>query len=272
MKRKRNNRPYGGLEKWVEALPPQGRYAFTREEAMAALGFGRKDFNQAARRLAVQKKIARIHGPFYVVVPLEHLAVGVIPADWFIVALMEHLHRPFYVGGLSAAALHGAAHQHPQWLQVVTDRPLRKIRCRGVGIQFFVKNDVGGVPTQPIKTVTGFLPASTPEATVLDLIRYCRRIGGLNQVLAVLQELGESIDPAKLVKVVQLDGNLAYGQRLGWLLEQAGFASKTQPLADWLARKKPFDAKLEPSRPIRGSTCSKRWRLWLNAEVEREEI
>jgi predicted transcriptional regulator of viral defense system len=272
MRRTVKNRPYGGLDSWIEALPPQGRYAFTREEAMAALGFGRKDFNQAARRLAVQKKIARIHGSFYVVVPLEHLAVGVIPADWFIVALMEHLQRPFYVGGLSAAALHGAAHQRPQWLQVVTDRPLRKIRCRGVGIQFFVKSEVGNVPSQPIKTVTGFLPASTPEATALDLIRYCRRVGGLNHVLAVLQELGESIDPAKLVKSVQSDGNMAYAQRLGWLLEQAGFVGKTKSLADWLMRKNPFAAKLEPAVPIRGSTCSKRWHLWLNTEVEKEEI
>lgn len=272
MKSKGVSRPYGRLEAWIEALPPQGRYAFTREEAMAALGFGRKDYNQAARRLSAKKKIARIHGQFYVAVPLEHMAVGVIPADWFIVALMEQLHRPFYVGGLSAAALHGAAHQHPQWLQVVTDRPLRKIRCRGVGIQFFVKNDVGGVPTQPVKTFTGFLPVSTPETTALDLIRYCRRIGGLNQVLAVLQELGESIDPAKLVKAVQLDGNLAYGQRLGWLMEQAGYVKKTNPLADWLARKKPFDAKLEPGLRIRGAVHNKRWHLWVNVEVEREEI
>ena len=42
-------------------------------------------------------------------------------------------------------------------------------------------------------------------------------------MLTVLQELGETIDQAKLLESVKADGNLAYGQRLGWLLEKAGY-------------------------------------------------
>lgn len=266
--KKPDSRRYGAFKAWVEALPSQGRYSFTRDEAMSAFRLNRKAFVQVASRLLARKKIARIHGKFYVVVPLEHAAVGVIPADWFIGNLMEHLCRPFYVGGLSAAEYHGAAHQRPQWYQVVTDRPLRDISCRGVGIRFLVKRDIKGTPIQKIKVVTGYIPVSTPEATAVDLIRYSRRVGGLDHVLTVLQELGDVIDPVKLAKVAKLDGKVAYAQRLGWLLERAGYAEKAKPLARWVARKKPLDVKLEPSLPIRGSLRNKRWSLRVNTEVE----
>ncbi len=235
---------------------------------MSAFGLNRKAFNGVAGRLLSRKRIARVHGRFYVVVPLEHAAVGVIPADWFIGHLMAHLDQPFYVGGLSAAECHGAAHQRPQWYQVVTDRPLREISCRGVGIRFLVKQDLKNTPVQQIKVVTGYIPVSTPEATAVDLVRYSRRVGGLDHVLTVLQELGEVLDPSKLVKAVKLDGNLAYAQRLGWLLERTAFARKTRPLARWIAAKKPLPAKLEPSLPIRGASRDRRWSLWVNIEVQ----
>ena len=72
------------------------------------------------------------------------------------------------------------------------------------------------------------------------------------------------IDPVKLAKAAKLDGNLAYAQRLGWLLERAGYTEKAKPLARWVARKKPLDVKLEPSLPIRGSERNKRWSLRVN--------
>ena len=45
-----------------------------------------------------------------------------IPADWFIAELMQFLDLPYYVGVLSAAALHGAAHQQAQEFHVVVPR------------------------------------------------------------------------------------------------------------------------------------------------------
>ena len=256
------------FETWVEAIPSRGRYYFMRDEAMAALKLNRKAFNQAAARLSERKRIARIHSTFYVVIPLEHAAVGIIPAEWFIVDLMRHLGRTFYVGVLSASEYHGAAHQKPQTFQVVTDRPLRPIQCRGVGIRSFVKRSVAAVPVQQVKGVTGYIPVSTPEATALDLLRYSRHIGGLNHVLTVLQELGEAIDPNRLAEAAEADGNVAYAQRLGWLFDRTDFAEHSVKLAEWVERRKPFPIKLEPTMPLRGSERDRRWNLWINTEVE----
>jgi len=263
-----SNRRSRSLAAWVEALPAQGRYSFTRSEAMTALGLTRKAFNRVAARLSAVRRLARIRGEFYVVVPLEHAAVGVVPADWFIGELMKYLARPFYVGMLSAAQYHGAAHQRPQAYQVVTDRPIRPIACRGVGVRFFVKRDPAKTAVQMIKGVTGYIPISTPDATAVDLVCYTRQAGGLDRVLTVLQELAEHLDPKRLVQAAEADGQLASVQRLGWLLDQAGFARKAAPLAQWMKARKPLPAKLEPSRPLRGSRRDPRWNLWINTQVE----
>jgi predicted transcriptional regulator of viral defense system len=262
----------GSLDAWVDSLPSKGRYSYTREEVMGILGVGRIDFNRMAGRLAKHHKIARVHGSFYAVIPLEHAAVGMIPADWFITDLMRYLKQPFYMGGLTAAEYHGAAHQRSQWFQVVTTKPVRDISCRGVGIRFLVKQNAARVPTQAFKGVTGYIPVSTPEATALDLIRYQRRLGGLDHALTVLHELGEAVASGALVIAADQDGNVAYAQRLGYLLDLAGYRAKTGALAKWVARKKPFDTKLEPSLPARGTQREKRWHLLVNVTLESDLV
>jgi hypothetical protein len=49
--------------------------------------------------------------------PLEYREAGGPPASWFIDDLMRFLGQPYYVGLLSAAAIHGAAHQQPMVFQ-----------------------------------------------------------------------------------------------------------------------------------------------------------
>ena len=102
----------------------------------------------------------------------------------------------------------------------------------------------------------------------MDLICYTRQAGGLDQVLTVLQELAEHLDAKRLMRVAKADGQLASAQRLGWLLDKAGFAGRAAPLAQWVKARKPLPAKLEPSRPLRGSHRDPRWNLWINTQVE----
>jgi predicted transcriptional regulator of viral defense system len=252
----------------VDSLQSQGLYSFTRKEALNALGISEVALKQAATRLIRKNRIVRILGGFYIIIPLEYLSTGMLPGEWFISDLMKYAEQPFYVGLLSAAYLHGAAHQQPQQFQVVTTQPLREIKSKGLAIRFFVKKEFNVTPTVQIKTQTGFISVSTPEATALDLIRYARAIGGMDRVLTVLQELGETIESPRLIEAVRADDNPTYAQRLGWLLEKAGFSEVTRELAEWVNSKNPSPAKLEPSSPIRGSRKDTRWRLLLNSEVE----
>ena len=111
------------LSSWIESRQSQGLYFFTREEALKALKRSEAAFKQAAARLYRKRRIARIHGGFFIIIPFEYAATGMLPAEWFIDGLMSYISQPFYVGLMSAVALHGAAHQQPQQFHVVTNGP-----------------------------------------------------------------------------------------------------------------------------------------------------
>jgi hypothetical protein len=49
-----------------------------------------------------------------VIVPPEYRRIECLAADHFVPQLMEHLGEWYYVALLSAAELHGAAHQRPK--------------------------------------------------------------------------------------------------------------------------------------------------------------
>ena len=257
------------LSSWIQSRQSQGLYFFTREEAIKTLQRSEAAFKQAAARLDRKRRTVRIHGGFFIIIPFEYAATGMLPAEWFIDDLMGYIGQPFYVGLMSAAALHGAAHQQPQQFHVVTNGPFRNIRSKNrLDIIFFSKSAIKNVPLTWVKVQTGHIPVSTPEATALDLIRYAKRIGGLDRVLTVLQELGEAMDPEKLEQAAKSDGKLACAQRLGFLLEKAGFSDLTRNLSRWVAKKNPFPSKLEPSMPGKGQKKDKRWNLVINIDVE----
>jgi len=114
------------LSGWVNELQRVGRYTFTREEAERALSLEVRALDKALQRSCGQGRTHRLRKGFYTIVPLEYAPVGTIPPEWFIDDLMKFIDRPYYVGCLSAAAIHGAAHQRPQELQVVVPRRVKK--------------------------------------------------------------------------------------------------------------------------------------------------
>ena len=128
------------------------------------------------------------------IVPPEYRALGCLPADQFIPALMERLNQPYYAGLLSAAQYHGAAHHRPQQFQVLLERSRRPLSCGQVRTKFVVRKHLRQVPVQSFKTPRGLIRASTPEATAVDLVGYYDRVGGSIRVATVLWNLrSESI-------------------------------------------------------------------------------
>ncbi len=256
------------LASWIDDRQAAGLYYFTREEAIQGLKMTEEAFRKAASRLAKKTRLVRIRSGFFVIVPLEYRAAGVLPAEWFIADLMTYLEQPYYVGVLTAAALYGAAHQQPQQFQVVTTAPLRRIQQNNLALRFFFKTSFNATPVTQIKVQTGYMAVSSPEATALDLIRYSRSIGGLDRVITVLQELGETIDEKKLLDAARKDGNLAYAQRLGWLMEKAGHSKHVESLSQWITSQNLLPARLDPSQPVKSAKKDSNWQLLINTEVQ----
>ncbi|MFH0789694.1 MAG: type IV toxin-antitoxin system AbiEi family antitoxin [Pseudomonadota bacterium] len=259
------------LAKWIDDRQAQGLYFFTREEVFQTLQLSDAAFKMAVSRLQKKERILRVLSGFYIIIPVEYSSTRVLPADWFINDLMAYVKQPYYVGLLSAAVLFGAGHQQPQEFQVVTSHPLRAIHMKNLSIRFFVKTKFAATLLKTLKVQTGYIHISSPEATAIDLLRYASSIGGVDRVFTVLQELAESIKPAGLLEAVQADGTVAYAQRLGWLLEKAGYdQKKLKTLHEWIKRKKPLTTRLDPSLPGRGTTKENRWNILVNTELEGE--
>ena len=256
------------LSSFVDALQAKGRYVFERDEAMRALGVSEAALKLAAQRLVRKRRLAMPRRGFFVIVPLEYSVAGAPPASWFLDELMKYEQAPYYLGLLSAAALHGAAHHQPQESQVVTDKQLRPAEVGRSRLRFFLKRELAQVPTEQQRTETGTFRVSTPEATALDLVRYARTLGGLGVVAAVLAELSERLDPRRLVGAAAVDVELSVVQRTGYLLDRVGAQDKTAPLAEWLAAQRPRRTLLRAGRGPRRGTADARWDILENERIE----
>ena len=258
------------LPSFVDALQARGRYTFTRAEALGVLGVSEVALKLAARRLVAKHRLAMPRRGFFVIVPLEYSEAGAPPASWFVDDLMKFEQAAYYLGLLSAAALHGAGHEQPQEFQLVTDRQLRPATAGRNRLRFFLKRDLARTPTEPQRTETGTLRVSTPEATALDLVRYAENLGGPSAVASVLSELAERIDPNRLAEAAALGVELSVVQRAGYLLDRVGANDKTGPLADWLAAQRPRRALLRAGPGPRRGRPDARWAILENEVVEVE--
>jgi len=254
------------LSAWVEQLQARGRYTFTSDEAESQTERSFVAAQTALRRLKEQGRIISPRRGFYVVVPPEYQSTGSPPASWFIDDLMSHLGQPYYVALLSAAAIHGAAHQQPMVFQVMTNAPTRGVRVGKVAIKFSASSKVEEMPVTEKQTETGTMRVSTPEATAFDLVHYRASGGHLSNVATVLRELAEQMDAHALIGVAELVGPPDV-QRLGYVLDAVGEHELADPLARWVKTRKPRTVLLSPGEPRRGEIDG-RWRVRENFELE----
>jgi len=255
---------------YVDRLQSHGRYSFTKEEAARALNVSNVALTAALHRLSKRGRILAVKRGFYVIVPLEYAVGGVVPAERFIDDLMRSMSLPYYVGLLTAAALHGAAHQQPQVFYVVTLKAQRPIHISGLSVRFLKKAGMSATPVMAVKTATGFIRVSTPAATAIDLVAYQSRVGGMDRVATVLQELAEKMDADAVVEAAKQEHELPPIQRLGWLMESLGLKEVAVKLAEWIAQQEPIPTPLDPARPRKGCPRDARWNVIVNAEVEGE--
>jgi predicted transcriptional regulator of viral defense system len=201
---------------YVDDLAADGRHTFTTKEAVAALGGSLPAVRAALRRLKAKGEIADPHRGFHVIVPPEYRRLRCLPAEQFVPQLMRHLGEVYYVALLSAAELHGAAHQRPQAFQVMVKANRRAIACGEVRVQFVARKDLERTPVLEKNTPRGPIRVASPEATALELVGYADQSGGLDNVASVLAELAEMLDAKRLVAAAS-HCPIAWVQRLGYL-------------------------------------------------------
>jgi len=259
---------YNYLEEFLTKKRSKGRYSFTYKEVLDTFNISAQALDQNLYRLKSRNAIAAIRKGFYVIIPPEYSSRGILPVDLFIDDLMNSLHRNYYVGLLSAAALHGATHQQPMEYFVVTESPaIRSTRNDKIVINFLVKKQWSADDVVMKSTDAGYINVSSPELTALDLLYYNAKIG-INRAFTVLQELQEGMNAASLTKVAKHYPQTAAIQRLGYLLDRELKKEQlSSPLLKVLKDRKCYPIPLVPSGRKQG-VADNRWKIIVNAEVE----
>lgn len=203
----------------------------------------------------------------WVPIPLEYRLWGAPEGIEIVDTLMRYLHVPYYVGWLSAAAMHGAAHQAPQVFQVAVGRHVRDRTVGRTRFSFAVRDHVTVLPTEQRSTRSGSAVVSTREVTMLDIAADIARAGGLDNAATVLVELAaQSFDGTALAEL-SAHFPAAAGRRVGWILENVGELSGLEELHAVVTTRSVAASHLSPTGPTTGNT-DQRWALRINAEVE----
>lgn len=258
------------LESWIDSLQSNGRYSFARAQALSESGLSSEAVSKALQRSAKRGRIVKLKEYFYAIVPLEYASAGAPPASWFVRDLMGTMGLPYYVGLLSAAALHGSSHHQPQDFQVLTDRSVRPLAAGRTRIRFFTSQYVSRAATSDVKTATGPMRVSTPETTVVDLVRFARAAGRLDNVATVIAELAPALDPKRLLAAIRIVRDVPNAQRLGYILDHVRQRRLADPIHEWVQRQSPRELPLRPGRTMEGTRENRRWHLRVDHPIEVE--
>lgn len=255
----------GALD-YIRRLLQSGKVTFSRPEASAILGVGATLSNKLSR-LESEGWIMPVGRGFYAIIESADQAYGFAPAYSFLDDLATYRRLQYYVGGISAAAIHGASHQGAQEIQVVADRVLHPFEYRELKIGYFLKRSI--LPSMWARQTvrSGYLRVSTPEMTAYDLLFFPKACRSLSRVATILVEMGEAMRGPALRRLPELGCEQAALQRLGWLLDRTGWSRLADALHKALQPGQVPWRLLEPQLPRRGER-NVRWRIIENSQVE----
>jgi predicted transcriptional regulator of viral defense system len=270
------NSPHSSVNDWIESLLSKGKFAFSSiqiQEAFPELsGIAIK---RSLDRLSKKQKVVSIYRGYYLIITPQYSAKGILPPSLYIDGFMQFMQRPYYVGLLSAAAYHGSAHQQPQEFFVVTSKPaLRPTQRKGIKVNYISKNSINENLIESRKVESGYLKVSTSALTAIDLVQFEKRIGGLNRVATVLNELVEVIKPEMFSPILLNEASTYSIQRLGFLLDHT---LNQKVLADALYQESKkaglsfYRVPLKAMGPDKGLPTDEKWKIIINTEIEVDE-
>ncbi len=226
---------------------------------------------QVRQRLAAPTRRGEWASPargLWMPVTPEFRTWGAPPGVEIIDRLAQHLGVDYYVGWLSAAALHGAAHQAPQVFQVAVSRPVRDRRVGRTEFQFHHRAGLRSLPHIEHPTRSGAARVSTLAGTVLDVATDATVAGGIDNAATVLVELAEApgFDLGAVVALAERFP-VATLRRLGWILERFTAREDLDQLRAVALGGPPTPARLDPAAAMVGP-IDHRWKVRVNRDVE----
>lgn len=265
------------VREWIKERSITGLPTFSYEEL-------RRSFvNQAEQitkndlfRLSSQKIILPVYKGFYVIIPPQYAAKGIIPPTYYISQLMDFLGKPYYISLLSAAELLGAAHQRPQRFSVTTIFPKSSVSmAKNNLLAWNYRKEIPRDLLLSKNSETSAIFYSNAELTAIDIVQYEQYIGGLSRAATILDELVEQTNFSKTSDKLFSVTTLATIQRLGYILEEVLQQTEQaetlyEQLCSYAGRFR--YVPLSTRHNITKIEKNTRWKINVNITIETDEI
>lgn len=190
-------------------------------------GYARKLLHDLNRKNAL---VRAARGTYTVATPESLHEPGEPPIDPFKILdqLMDTLERPYYAAYMTAAYLHGGAHEIPMNLDIATPNRRRPIYLGPTRISFRQIPEERMYGTTRIRQSGEYLTVSDLEKTLVDCADRLDLCGGPHGLARILWEVGTNVDPNKLGAYAREDGRKPMIQRLGYVLAQLAYRNRSR--------------------------------------------
>lgn len=245
-------------------------YSFSTEELQAITHKEKEALTTDLSYLTRKGDIMPLRRGFYLIIPPRYSKQGKLPIQLYIENLFKNLNRPYYLGLYSAAKFHGASHQQIQRDYIITKKPtLLDIHKGNIDLRFFT---TANWPEKNIliqKSDAGIFKISDPILTAVDLIHYQNKLGGLNRMFSVLEELMESVKYSQLSDLLAWYPHKSTLQRLAYFIDELEVDDELLPvITEYFKTVKYYPVLLNPSSKESAGAVTNHWKVDVNIKLE----
>lgn len=258
------------VSNYIKHLQSFEEYSFSNEEVIENASKDSVAVKRELSRLVEKKVVINLRKGFYLIIPPRYSSLEKLPIQLYVEKLFKYLDRKYYVGLYSAAKIHGASHQQSQRDYLIIETPkLNTIKKKSFDIQFFTAGSWPKNNLEIKKSDAGEYRVSSPALTFMDLIHHHTKIGGLNRMLASLEELTEEINEVDMKELTSWYDHKSTLQRAGFLLEQLiGENALTDIIYEKLKRQPYYPVLLSPRKNQKPGSANNRWKIDVNLKLE----
>ena len=105
---------------------------------------------------------------------------------------------------------------------------------------------------------------------MVDLVRFAKAAGGLDNVATVLAELLPRLEKKRLMRIVRLQHDVPNAQRLGFLLDKLRARSLSKSIHAWIEQHSPTPVPLRPGDMVEDTAQDRRWHVLVGDPIEIE--
>lgn len=247
-------------------------YSFSTDELLNFCNKTETSIRRELSRLVENNKIINLRKEFYLIIPPRYSKLGQIPIQLYADKLFKSINKKYYLAFYSAAKFHGAGHQQSQQEYVMIDYPkIGDIERNQIRLNFMTTSTWPKKNIIEKKSDAGVFKISSPSLTAVNLIKHQNKIGGINRMLSVIEELIEVITIDDISELLEWYTHKSTLQRFGYLLEELGAEKeKTSLILDYLKSTKYFPVLLVPRPKQKAGKVNNQWKVDVNTILEND--